>query len=208
MSSFEEVVELVVASVVSTVVVCNTVVAMFSEYCGFRVEPVDVVYRRDGNIVRTMTTPVLAPRSMSASLAEIRGVVGLSESELPAADACALAEKMQLSPATYDAATDTLTVAVPVTRSDIMHAVDVGQQQKRQQHGAHRQPGIMRRMVAVVVGRRNLLRRSSRHDCVQSGLPPAHHRPAVPSRWAAAAAELAPAASSVGHSEASQTGGV
>lgn len=108
-------------------VVCNTVVAMFSEYCGFRVEPVDVVYRRDGKIVRTMTTPVLAPRSMSASLAEIRGVVGLSESELPAADACALAEKMQLSPATYDAATDTLTVAVPVTRSDIMHAVDVAE---------------------------------------------------------------------------------
>ena len=108
-------------------VVCNTVVAMFSEYCAFKVEPVDVVYTLNGSVTRTVTTPDLAPRSMTAKLDDIRGVVGLTDAELTARGACALAEKMQLAPATYDAATDEVTVAVPCTRSDILHAVDVAE---------------------------------------------------------------------------------
>jgi len=108
-------------------VVCNTVVAMFSEYCGFRVEPVDVEYVKHGKTTRVETTPQLAPRTMTAALKDVRGVVGLGDAELPPAAACALAEKMQLAPATYDAATDEVTVAVPCMRSDILHAVDVAE---------------------------------------------------------------------------------
>mmetsp|Transcript_5557 Transcript_5557/g.16373 ORF Transcript_5557/g.16373 Transcript_5557/m.16373 type:complete len:639 (+) Transcript_5557:165-2081(+) len=108
-------------------VVCNTVVAMFSEYCGFRVEPVDVVYKSKGAVTRTETTPNLKPFTMTAKLENVRGVVGLGDAELPPEAACKLAEKMQLAPATYDAASDTITVAVPCTRSDIMHAVDVAE---------------------------------------------------------------------------------
>ena len=108
-------------------VVCNTMVAMFSEYCDFKVEPVDVRYVKNGKAVRTETTPTLAPRTMTAHLDEIRGVVGLTDAELTAEAACALAEKMQLAPATYDEKTKTVTVAVPCTRSDILHAVDVAE---------------------------------------------------------------------------------
>ena len=35
-----------------------------------------------------------------------------------------LAEKMQLAPARYDSQKDEVSVSVPVTRSDILHAVD------------------------------------------------------------------------------------
>ena len=108
-------------------VVCSTVVAMFSEYCAFRVEPVDVEYVKNGKITRTVTTPELAPRTMTAPLRDVRGVVGLGDAELPPDAACRLAEKMQLAPATYDAAKDEVSVSVPVTRSDILHAVDVAE---------------------------------------------------------------------------------
>ncbi|KAH8057242.1 phenylalanine-tRNA ligase [Aureococcus anophagefferens] len=55
-------------------VVCNTMVAMFSEYCAFKVEPVDVVYKSNGAVTRTVATPDLKPRSMTAKLDDIRGV--------------------------------------------------------------------------------------------------------------------------------------
>lgn len=108
-------------------VVCSTVVAMFSEYCAFRVEPVEVEYVKNGQVTRTVTTPELAPRTMTAPLRDVRGVVGLGDAELPPDAACRLAEKMQLAPATYDAAKDEVSVSVPVTRSDILHAVDVAE---------------------------------------------------------------------------------
>ncbi|KAJ8612107.1 hypothetical protein CTAYLR_002456 [Chrysophaeum taylorii] len=105
-----------------TNLVCDTVVAMFSEYCSFRVEPVDVVYS-DGD--RRVVTPLLSTRECSVTLDEIRKTIGLSESALSPDAACALLERMQLSPARYDAASDLVTVGVPCTRSDVMHAVDV-----------------------------------------------------------------------------------
>ena len=108
-------------------VVCSTVCAMFAEYCGFRVEPVDVEYVKNGVVTRTETTPVLAARTMTAPLRDVRGVVGLTDNELTPEAACALAEKMQLAPARYDASKDEVSVSVPVTRSDILHAVDVAE---------------------------------------------------------------------------------
>jgi phenylalanyl-tRNA synthetase beta chain len=108
-------------------VVCSTVVAMFAEYCSYRVEPVDVEYVKNGVITRTETTPQLASRIMTAPLRDVRGVVGLTDNELTPDAACALAEKMQLAPARYDSTKDEVSVSVPVTRSDILHAVDVAE---------------------------------------------------------------------------------
>jgi len=100
---------------------------MFAEYCGFRVEPVDVEYVKNGSVTRVETTPQLASRIMTAPLRDVRGVVGLTDNELTPDAACALAEKMQLAPARYDASKDEVSVSVPVTRSDILHAVDVAE---------------------------------------------------------------------------------
>lgn len=104
-------------------VVCDTVVAMFSEYCNFEIEPVDIIYSNG----RRETTPQLSSRNCSVTLKEIRETIGLPNDEdaLPPEKACALLERMQLAPATYVADTDMVTVRVPCTRSDIMHAVDV-----------------------------------------------------------------------------------
>ncbi|KAJ1457851.1 hypothetical protein M885DRAFT_514345 [Pelagophyceae sp. CCMP2097] len=106
-------------------VVCDTVVTMFSEYCGFTVEAVDVEYVQSGKVRRTVTTPALHRYECSASLDVIRGTIGLTAEMLPAEMACELCERMQLAPASYDANTGLVTVSVPPTRSDIMHAVDV-----------------------------------------------------------------------------------
>eukprot|EP00952_Eustigmatos_sp_NYUAD-ZCMA_P004049 17769-Eustigmatos_ZCMA.PRE.1 len=85
---------------------------MFSEHCGdaFSVEPVDVVYEADG---RTETTPLLTTREETASLRDIRGYVGV---ELDPELVCQLCDKMQLGPARYDGATESVTVSVPPTR--------------------------------------------------------------------------------------------
>lgn len=101
-------------------VVCDTLVAMFSEYCGFEVEAVKVVYDDREDI-----TPKLSSRQCTASLDTVRKTIGLTESDLSGDDAARLCEKMQLAPATCDG--DVLTVTVPCTRSDILHAVDVAE---------------------------------------------------------------------------------
>ena len=70
------------------------VVAMFAEYCSYRVEPVDVEYVKNGVITRTETTPQLAARTMTAPLRDVRGVVAdamdasLSEKDAQLLDAC------------------------------------------------------------------------------------------------------------------------
>lgn len=102
-------------------IVCDTVVAMFSEYCDFEIEPVQVIYSNG----RSETTPKLSSRTCSVSLADLLGTIGLDRDALTADQVCALLERMQLAPATYDQSTDEVTVRVPCTRSDVMHAVDV-----------------------------------------------------------------------------------
>ena len=78
-----------------------------------------MVYEADGRIE---TTPLLTQRQMTAALADVRCLIGLDlEPEL----VVQLCGKMQLGPASYDAASESVTVTVPPTRSDILHAVDV-----------------------------------------------------------------------------------
>lgn len=106
-------------------VVCDTVVTMFSQYCGFRIEPVTVEYRAGASVTRVETTPKLSTRLCSAPMATVRGTIGLTLEELSCDQAVKLCEKMQLTPASYCAETDVITVTVPPTRSDIYHSVDV-----------------------------------------------------------------------------------
>lgn len=100
---------------------------MFSEHCAqpFTVEPVDVVYEdAQGQPLHPSpeTTPLLSTRRCSAGMKDVQGLVGKAlDPEL----VCQLCTKMQLGPATYDAANDAVSVTVPPTRSDVLHAVDV-----------------------------------------------------------------------------------
>jgi phenylalanyl-tRNA synthetase beta chain len=100
---------------------------MFSEHCAvpFTVEPVDVVYEdAQGQPLQPAaeTTPLLSTRKVAAAMKDVNGLVGkVLDPEL----VCQLCTKMQLGPAKYDAAADAVSVTVPPTRSDVLHAVDV-----------------------------------------------------------------------------------
>nr|XP_029117059.1 phenylalanine--tRNA ligase beta subunit, cytoplasmic isoform X2 [Elaeis guineensis] len=103
-------------------IVLNTMVTMFSEYCGkkFEVEPVEVVYS-DG---RSSIYPDLTVSNMEVSLADITGPIGIA---LEASEVVPLLNKMQLQ-AGKSLTTNgncNIIVSVPPTRSDILHARDV-----------------------------------------------------------------------------------
>lgn len=107
-------------------IVLDTVVTMFSEYTSkpFHVDAVDIVYENsDGKVGKVdQVTPKLSQRSVTAPVKDILGTIGISAN---ATEICKLCEKMQLGPASHDAATNSITVNVPPTRSDILHPVDV-----------------------------------------------------------------------------------
>ena len=102
-------------------VVLNTVVAAFCEYCDtpLCVEPVDVT----DALGRTTTTPDLAPRPLTVDAAYIRGIVGV---DLPADGMARLLSRMAL-PATAADDGASITVAIPPTRTDVLHACDVAE---------------------------------------------------------------------------------
>ncbi|ETV95539.1 phenylalanine-tRNA ligase, beta subunit [Aphanomyces invadans] len=106
-------------------IVLNTVIAMFSQYCDapFTVEPVEVMYERDGH---REVTPDLSNRQVVTKVDDIhsmlfgkRPVIDLDVQRI-----CDLCVKMQLC-ATYLPDVHSIEVQVPPTRSDILHAVDV-----------------------------------------------------------------------------------
>ncbi|KAJ3004827.1 hypothetical protein HKX48_001031 [Thoreauomyces humboldtii] len=100
-------------------IVLNTVVTMFSEYCAkpFTIEPVEVVHA-DG---KSVTYPDLSLRTVDANVDYINRSIGV---DLSADSIAKLLEKMSL---TASAAADkkSVRVAVPPTRSDILHPCDV-----------------------------------------------------------------------------------
>jgi phenylalanyl-tRNA synthetase beta chain len=100
-------------------IVLDTVVTMFSEYCvePFTAESVTIAYPD-----KTLESPLLSQRTCSATVADINGTIGINISP---EQMCSLCTRMQLGPASYNAATDSVEVSVPPTRSDILHAVDV-----------------------------------------------------------------------------------
>jgi phenylalanyl-tRNA synthetase beta chain len=102
-------------------VVLDTVVAMFSELCAepFTAEPVNIHYEATNE---HDTTPKLSTRQETACLKRLAGILGV---ELEPEAICKLCAKMQLGPAVHDAASNSICVTVPPTRSDVLHAIDI-----------------------------------------------------------------------------------
>lgn len=102
-------------------IVLDTMVTMFSEYCElpFTVEPVEIIYQESG---KGFITPLLSNRYCDAKVSDINGTIGVN---LTPEEICKLCDKLQLGPATYSLESDSITVFVPPTRSDILHAVDI-----------------------------------------------------------------------------------
>lgn len=113
-------------------IVLNTIVAMFARYCDDpeSVETVDVVYEEPvlpggcTEPVSEMTCPDLSTRPADALVQRVQSTIG---AEVPAQEMQALVERMQLGPATLNDDETVLTVTVPVTRSDILHEVDIAE---------------------------------------------------------------------------------
>lgn len=102
-------------------IVLDTIVAMFSEHCGekFSYEECEVTYEATGEV---HPTPRMSERRCEAKASEVNGTIGIN---ITPEAMCKYCDKMQLGPALYDKDTDVLSVCVPPTRSDILHAVDV-----------------------------------------------------------------------------------
>ena len=112
-------IECTATDVTKAKIVLETVCAMFSEYCQvpFEIEPVEVV----DALGQTHQYPNVTPRSMHTPIDYINSCTGLG---LGAEEAARLLTKMQLS-AEPTANGAEVTVAVPISRSDILHDCDV-----------------------------------------------------------------------------------
>ncbi|CAD6264708.1 unnamed protein product [Miscanthus lutarioriparius] len=104
-------------------IVLNTMVTMFSEYCEikFEVERVEVVHH-DG---RKTVYPDLSCYKMDVSLSDILGPIGISQDEK---QVVCLLNKMQLQAESHSLKGEPrISVSVPPTRSDILHACDLSE---------------------------------------------------------------------------------
>ncbi|KAK4669846.1 phenylalanine--tRNA ligase subunit beta [Podospora pseudopauciseta] len=101
-------------------IVCNIMVAMFSQYCAepFTIEPVKVISEHNGT---TRVTPSLAARTMDVEVDYLNQVTGLSESP---ASICKLLSKMAYK-AEPSSDPKFVKVTVPPTRADVLHPCDV-----------------------------------------------------------------------------------
>jgi len=101
-------------------VVCNIIVAMFSKYCAvpFTIEPVKIVSEHNGT---TRITPSLAARTMDVEIDYLNGSCGLEESP---ESLCKLLGKMAFD-ARPSKDPKLISVTVPPTRADVLHACDV-----------------------------------------------------------------------------------
>lgn len=102
-------------------IVLNTLCAMFSEYCTqpFTVEPVEVVDASGNSTV----WPDLSSRQMEVPVEAINRSIGI---DLDAGRIAELLSRMALS-GRVSADGGAVSVAVPPTRSDVLHAVDVAE---------------------------------------------------------------------------------
>jgi phenylalanyl-tRNA synthetase beta chain len=107
-------------------IVLDTVVTMFSEYCSnpFTVEPVQVNFEENGEIVKSYVTPAMSTRRETATVAFCNSLIGINVS---AEEMKVLCNKVQLGPAELLDNDTILSITVPPTRSDILHAVDIAE---------------------------------------------------------------------------------
>jgi len=113
-------------------IVLDTMVTMFSEHCAtpFTVEEVEVRYETSHTALVTPScpagdsqiTPLLSHRHCDAKVSEINGTIGVT---LSPDEICRLCDKMQLGPAEYSSATDSVRVQVPPHKIRLLHPVDV-----------------------------------------------------------------------------------
>ncbi|KAL1893220.1 phenylalanine--tRNA ligase subunit beta [Ceratocystis pirilliformis] len=101
-------------------IVCNIMVAMFSEYCAepFTIEPVKIVSEHNG---KTRITPSLKERHMKVEIDYLNSLTGL---QLPVPEIIKMLGKMSLS-ASPSSDANLLDVTVPMTRADVLHQCDV-----------------------------------------------------------------------------------
>ncbi|KAI8877197.1 beta subunit of phenylalanyl-tRNA synthetase [Backusella circina FSU 941] len=100
--------------------VLNTLCAMFSEYCSepFTMEPVEIIY--PDNTVKIF--PNIEPRQASAKIDYINSCTGL---DLPGEEICRLLNRMSLDAKISADDANEVSVNVPITRWDILHACDI-----------------------------------------------------------------------------------
>ena len=115
-------------------IVLNTLIAMFSEwerlrgltnrYCDdrFTAEIVDVVYEKDSVFPegKTITYPDYSEKQLDCSISDMCSTIGAS---IPMEQIQHDLHKMQLASEVLDE--DHIRVRIPITRSDVIHAVDV-----------------------------------------------------------------------------------
>ncbi len=101
-------------------IVINMVVTCFSQYCAepFVIEPVKIISPHNN---ASRITPNIAPRTMEVGVDYLNACCGLSES--PASIAKLLNKMAYTSRPSNDE--NMLTVSVPPTRADVLHACDV-----------------------------------------------------------------------------------
>ncbi|KAK8809511.1 hypothetical protein WA158_000454 [Blastocystis sp. Blastoise] len=103
----------------------NTIIALFSQYCEvpFSVEPVKVIYEPDTIFPEgaTFITPDLTEKRLTVNIDECNSTIGVDISPETVVD---LLTKMQLR-CEYTTGSRFVTVDIPITRSDIIHPVDV-----------------------------------------------------------------------------------
>ncbi|GIX61189.1 phenylalanyl-tRNA synthetase [Babesia caballi] len=99
----------------------NMLVHCFAQYCAepYAVEPFHTKYA-DG----TVLSPDLSPRAMVADVSYLSTLVGVPE--LTGDDVCAHLKRMMVD-ATFDAGSNAVAASIPVSRPDIQHACDLGE---------------------------------------------------------------------------------
>ena len=101
-------------------------VSMFSGYCEqpFMIEPVEVIYEQHDKSLKAISgpTPVMFEPKMDVQLKDINGLIGI---EVDIEKVMELLKKMQLNSQLHETKEDTITVTIPITRSDILHPVDI-----------------------------------------------------------------------------------
>lgn len=105
-------------------IVLNTLIAMFSEYCDdrFTAEVVEVEYEKDSIFPegKSLTYPDFTEKQLDCSVLDMCSTIGAT---IPVEQVQRDLHKMQLASEVLDA--DHIRVTIPITRSDVIHAVDV-----------------------------------------------------------------------------------
>lgn len=102
-------------------IVCNILVAMFSQYTSeqFTVEPIKIISEHNS---QTRQVPDLTPRSTQAEVDYINACCGVG---LSASDICNLLTRMSYSARPSRSDSNLIDVDIPPTRADVLHQADI-----------------------------------------------------------------------------------